>query len=314
LHRRSIGPTFSEMAFALSSKATMGDSLALVAEAEIAALPRGDTPWTASDRAVPSLDERVHETRKTIKRLRALLRLFRSALPRSVYREEDARLRELAHALGGARDATALRESLELLVSRAGGAPLRDGLPALTGELRGTTAALSAETRTTLDSVQDALAAFSGRARGIQVEGADWTVLAPGFRDTYARGRRAFRRALERTTERRLHRLRSAVKRHQYQLTLLEPLWPELIRASRHEAQRLGELLGDDHDLSLLERRIRSLVERPGGLSLGPALLAEAARAHTELRRDALDLAARVYAEAPRHAAARFGRYFDAWR
>ncbi|HEX6275552.1 MAG TPA: CHAD domain-containing protein [Polyangiaceae bacterium] len=304
------------MAFALSAKAAMGDGIALVSAREVAALPRS-APEVGGDGAAPSLDERVHETRKTIKRLRALLRLYRGALPRAVYDEEDARLRRLARALGGARDAAALRESLELLVSRAppdSRARLRDGAAVLAEALGADLPLASNETRATLDSVQEALGAFAERARAVRIERSGFATIAPGFRRTYARGRRAFGQALERTTERRLHRLRALVKRHQYQLTLLEPLWPEPIRASRREAQRLGELLGNDHDLALLEHRMKSVAERREVLSLAPEFRAAVAATHAELRRDALDLAARVYAETPRQITARFRAYFDAWR
>jgi CHAD domain-containing protein len=303
------------MAFVLPSKATLDESLALVATREVSALQHG-TP--GADRGEKqALDERVHETRKSIKRLRALLRLYRAALPHAVYSAEDARLRELAHGLGGARDAVALRESLELLVSRGTGdarARLHEGLPVLAGALGDGAGTPRDETLAALRSVHDALGAFAKRAGGVRLELSGWAAVGPGFRRTYARGRRAFQRALERTSERRLHRLRAFVKRHQYHLTLLEPLWPEPIRACRHEAQRLGELLGNDHDLSLLERRFESLTERPDVLALEPAFRAATGAVHTELRRDALDLAARVYAESPRRIAARFREYFDAWR
>jgi hypothetical protein len=103
------------------------------------------------------------------------------------------------------------------------------------------------------------------------------------------------------------------VKRHQYQLALLEPLWPDPIKAFRQEAKRLGELLGQAHDLSLLERRFKSVSERPEVAPLEPVLRTVAEGCHSAFQREALDLGARLYAESPARFAARYREYFDAW-
>src|SRR5262245_16918299 len=99
------------MTFTLTSKGSLGESLGLVAAGEIGSLLDGGSE--------SRLDERVHETRKSIKRLRALLRLYRGALGHALFGLEDSRLRELGRSLGGARDAVALRESLERLTQAA---------------------------------------------------------------------------------------------------------------------------------------------------------------------------------------------------
>src|SRR5262245_29730710 len=100
------------MSFALSSKSSLTESLEHVLTKEVEALlaePRDETKAA----------ERVHEARKSMKRLRALLRLYRGGLAHSLYSREDSALRELGRALARARDAVALRESLERLVLAA---------------------------------------------------------------------------------------------------------------------------------------------------------------------------------------------------
>jgi CHAD domain-containing protein len=164
-----------------------------------------------------------------------------------------------------------------------------------------------------LHSAHGALRAFRERAPSFTVEKTGWSAIAPGFRRTYARGRRALARAIPRPTEKRLHTLRIDVKRHQYQLTLLEPLWPEPVKAFRQEAQHLGELLGHDHDLALLERRFEALRNRPELASLERPFRNAVEQTHAELRREAFDLGARVYAESPGKLVSRYREYFDAW-
>lgn len=301
------------MSFALPSKSNLAESLALVTKGEI-----DDLFQRVADAASSSekLDETVHETRKSIKRLRALLRLYRGALGHALYVREDARLREIAHSLGGARDAVALHESFARLLESAPAherARLADQEAAFTRALDDAPRANTDELVALLHSAHDALGALRERAPSFTVEKTGWSAIAPGFRRTYARGRRALSRAIHRPSEKRLHSLRIDVKRHQYQLTLLEPLWAEPVKAFRQEAQRLGELLGHDHDLALLERRFEALRARPELASLERSFRNAAEQSHAELRREAFDLGARVYAESPGKLVSRYREYFDAW-
>jgi CHAD domain-containing protein len=301
------------MNFSLSSKTNLAESLARVTQGEIDDLVQRTAGASAS---AERLDEAVHETRKSIKRLRALLRLYRGALGHALYVREDARLREIAHSLGGARDAVALRESFSRLLESAPAADrarLTDHRAALASVLDDEPVANTDELVVMLRSAHDALGELRERAPSFTVEKTGWSAIAPGFRRTYARGRRHLSRAVHRPTEKRLHTLRIDVKRHQYQLTLLEPLWPEPVKAFRQEVQKLGELLGHDHDLALLERRFDALRDQPELSSLGRSFRNATEHRHAELRREAFDLGARVYAEMPGMLLARYREYFDAW-
>jgi CHAD domain-containing protein len=78
------------------------------------------------------LDEAVHDTRKRLKRLRAALRLERSAIGDETYRRENAAFRDLGKRLSAPRDAMVLIETLDELTDR-----FRDELPPdMTGPLR----------------------------------------------------------------------------------------------------------------------------------------------------------------------------------
>ena len=65
------------------------------------------------------VDERtVHETRKALKRLRALLRLLRAELGEETFARENAALRDIAARLAGARDAEVMLATLHALIER----------------------------------------------------------------------------------------------------------------------------------------------------------------------------------------------------
>ena len=62
----------------------------------------------------------VHETRKSLKRLRALLRLIRPAIGESVFHHENTQLREIARILSSARDRHVLLETVAKPVKQVG--------------------------------------------------------------------------------------------------------------------------------------------------------------------------------------------------
>jgi CHAD domain-containing protein len=70
----------------------------------------------ASDREI---GEAVHEARKSLKRLRALVKISRPALGDARYRRENAEFRQTGRLLSAARDAKVLIETLDGLLERA---------------------------------------------------------------------------------------------------------------------------------------------------------------------------------------------------
>src|SRR5262250_3558709 len=96
------------MAFELKAGETLGDGIHRIAEKEIDKV-RG----YANGSPRGSRDEMVHEVRKSLKKLRTLLRLVRPSLGRKTYRQENIALRDIARPLTGVRDAAILVEALD---------------------------------------------------------------------------------------------------------------------------------------------------------------------------------------------------------
>jgi CHAD domain-containing protein len=269
------------------------------------ALERATNELRAKDRDV---NERVHETRRQLKQLRALLRLVSPGLGK-VQRAKDTQLKRAARALASSRDAAALHEALSELLERQPTSErprldlhanaFRQLLPAVAGA----DASGIADALTVLDN----LATLPASPR----DSIDWSTLRRGFRRTYARARRELAVSLEHPDSERLHRLRTQVKRHQHQLDLLTPLWPKVVGARRREVSRLGELLGREHDLSRLAAELEKAPVSDETRAVMSSLTTERRQ---RLRAEALELARRAFAEPPRRIAARFRRYLEIWR
>jgi CHAD domain-containing protein len=109
----------------------------------------------------------------------------------------------------------------------------------------------------------------------------------------------------------RFHDWRKRVKYHRYHLDLLHEIWPRQLKGRRKEVKALGTLLGDEHDLAVLQD---VLAAEGGNLDGAGALSDLAGRRRAELREEMRLLGARVFAERPKALARRYRCYWRAWR
>jgi CHAD domain-containing protein len=279
----------------------------------------------------------VHETRKALKRLRALLVLVEDELGREQTARERELLRDAGQLLAGARDAEVRLTTLDGLIA---GAPRklahRRGVVRLRAQLaaeRDASAedALSAQTREQLLLV---LRQMHARVAGWTLRGAEGiTAVEPALRRRYRRGRRAIPHKVrgERHRARAFHEWRKRVKDLRYEAEILErardggaPSLPvarrrrkraktsgdaTYIRDIAKSADELGEMLGEEHDLGVLAERIRGAGERdavrvPAGRRTRRALLKLIAKRRRQIRREALKIGGSLYGTRP-------SRYLD---
>jgi len=254
-------------------------------------------------------DVRIHETRKHLKRLRALLQLAVAAIEPAALREEMAAAREAAGVLAELRGQAALLVCFEDLIQRSPELPDPGALARLRAVL-GADVAAGAPSEASIEQARDVLLRARARVTHLsltEVEG--WDALAPGFRETYRRARRAYTRALVEPSAERLHAFRTPAKRHLYQVELLSRSWEAPLSSLRQELSDLGELLGDHHDLSLLRLELEA---RPELQTESKALQSMVKKRLGKLERAAFSLAARAFAEKPAAITRRFGAYFRA--
>jgi CHAD domain-containing protein len=264
-----------------------------------------------------SRDEAVHEVRKSLKKLRALLRLVRPAIGNATYRAENVGFRDVARPLTEVRDAKILIETLDGLIAHfkehVKGRSFDDVRKALQANLRAVRKRVLEE--------QDAFgvtAEVLRRARERVKDWADvpnrWSSLGRGLQDVYRQARDAFGGANADPTVETLHEWRKQAKYLRYQLEVLRPLWPERLGELAGEADCMGELLGDDHDLAVLRQALTDDAAGPGDEGDREALLALIDRRRSELRQEAQLLGNRFFVDRPREFARRLERYWKAWR
>ena len=141
-----------------------------------------------------------------------------------------------------------------------------------------------------------------------------WFSIGDGLGETYRRARDAFFEAQKDPQIEKLHEWRKQAKYLRYQLEILEPLWPERLEELAGEADTMGRLLGDDHDLTLLRQMLTSDPSQFGDRADVELLFALIEHRQTQLRRQATVLAERFFAEPSADFTRRLKGYWRTWR
>jgi CHAD domain-containing protein len=246
-------------------------------------------------------EEAVHEARKDLKKLRALLRLVRGELGESTFAREGVCFRDAGRELAAARDSDVMLATLKGLDIPAG----------LEWELR---KAIQAHLARNGDGGRHAAAAgvvamlreARGRVAGWPLERSSFGALGDGLERTYRRGRRDFKAVRASPSVEGLHEWRKRVKELWYHHTLLRTLWPPVMKAVGDEAHELADRLGDDHDLAMLAGWVSEHADADA------EFFDAVERRRAELQAEALDLGARLYAERPKAFTRRLRRLWKA--
>jgi CHAD domain-containing protein len=253
--------------------------------------------------------ELVHEARKAIKRMRALARLLRHELGEPEFRRVNDSLRAAARRLAGARDAEVRLATLNALAKRHPRVLAAERIRPLSERLeseRGGTIEPADRDRVLAD-----IASMRRQLARWNLVEHDFQALAPGLRRIYREGRRRQRR-VERARARNaqdLHDWRKRVKSLYYVLDMVGGTSSKGVRRTTRRANRLGDLLGEEHDLWMLGAYVERRPEVFGEDSATrDALLERIARRRKRLRGRALTLGGRLYKRKPGSFTRRIGR------
>ena len=248
-------------------------------------------------------DAAVHEARKSLKKLRSLLRMISPSLGNAV-KKENAALRELGRGLSRMRDAAAMLETVNLLGKKYKGEPAARDL----AELRSLFVQRRTAARTDSEAIATAEAGVT-TLRGLRRRLNNWNLAAdvhsmePGFKRIYSRGRKACSRAEKNANPENLHELRKRVKDYWYQVRLLESIWPSGAKSPEKSLRDLQEWLGDAHNLAVLREETTT-----GGLT---ALINDFEK---ELSGKSLAAALKLYELKPAAHVRQIAQLWEAWR
>jgi len=257
-------------------------------------------------------DTPVHETRKHLKKARAVLRLVRKEIGRAMFRQQDHRLRDAARLVSDVRDAEVRLETVRHLASIK---PTRNR--ALYGrleellclELESFLAAFAEWQREIIPMLQQARDAID-----------EWPVhefggpqLVRAVQASYKRARRQLADARKDPAPEVFHDFRAKTKVLFYQLRILRPMQPVVLKKLHQELDAVTELLGRAHDLMFLGERLRQGDDNAAWQRDRHKLVAVIEISENDLQRAARDLAERFFSERPRDFGDRLDTWFNEW-
>lgn len=252
--------------------------------------------------------EGVHEVRKEIKRLRAIFRLTRGRRSQNEHRKTAKLMRLAAKPLALSRDARVTRKAFESLVGRRA-----RQFPSLQSALntycRHAERSFKAQDFAAL--TRFILKKTDGRLDDWEPQRAGWAEIKACLKRSYTCGRNACRLARSKPEPDHFHEWRKAVKNLWYQLDFLCPNWSPQTKAMLEGLEKLGEQLGEEHDLVLLESFAKEHAELRQETALLQHLI-DAQRGRFGKR--VQQLGSRLYAAGPETTCGQLERAWKAWR
>ncbi len=246
--------------------------------------------------------EAVHDARKRFKRVRALYRLIQRDQP-EFRRRENARIRDMAHTLSAVRDATALVETVNYLAEHATSA---EELAALTvasnalTERRDRIASeehdLPAKMAAAIATCRQAIAAL-GELDLDDDPRKTAKRLAAAWKKQRLRALAALAACEEHADAEVYHDLRKSGQTYWMHLSLLGEIWPSAMLAKQMQAKELVDLLGHEHDLSVLTGLVNESPELFGDSETLALVLGAIIARQQALRHEAVRKAHEVFAD-----------------
>lgn len=244
----------------------------------------------------------VHDVRKRFKRVRALYRLIEPDA-KAFRGQENARIRDIAKTLSTARDATALIETTEYLVGDATSAEEIAALTFASNALIARRDSIVAAETDLEDKIATAIGQCDAAIDALQTLdlGHGISRTAKCLQKAWRKQRKAAASALAACHAEPeadvFHDLRKSGQIYWMHLSLLRDLWPSAMRAKHDDARLLVELLGHEHDLSVLTQLINEEPELFGNGDTMARLLGAVISKQQMLRHEALDMADTVFAD-----------------
>jgi CHAD domain-containing protein len=292
------------MAYRLEPGESVREGLPRIAREELARAGAGLLEATAGGR-----DGAIHEARKSVKKVRAILRLMRGELGRT-FGIENRRLREVGRRLSVYRDGAVMIETLDRL---AGFRPDERNAAELAG-IRRDLAANQRRQRLG-DGMTAAMSRAAGELLAVEARIGRWRLvmdgpvaLAPGIETAYRGGRARLADARRHARPEYCHEWRKRVKDHWYHLRLLESRWNPVMRARERSLKELETCLGEHHNLEVLAARLEADRRKPREADRCRKSIGAMQR---ELRAKAIKLGERLYGEPPEAFAKRVA---ELWR
>jgi hypothetical protein len=257
----------------------------------------------------------VHESRKTLKRLKALFKLVRAGLPAKQYAREYRVVRDAGRALSGMRDLEVLPltlASLRATASDIDGVAVEQLGKAIDRARAKATAQATGDAN--FAAAVAALEKAADRYPRLELGDNSFPALAAGAADGLRALRRQHKVAVASGVDEDYHDWRKNAQLHWRHVRLLSQVWPVFMTARLSASKCLADTLGYDHDLTVLSHFIADVPVNQLGAARRCALLDTVRTRQLDLRHEARAYAGLLVVDRPRQFAKKLCAYHEARR
>ena len=247
-------------------------------------------------------DETIHSIRKSIKRIRATLRMIRFPLGEKIYNQENLFLRDINRTISALRDSKVNIEVFQKLTGHLSGKEEKsvDVVNKLLADEYQQLKEQFDDNNKGKEQLRSLLNEARRRLALPELDNIRKGSVMRGIRKTYRRGKKSLTIAGHDLSDHNLHELRKQVKHLWYQVQLIRFLWDPYFTSLEKSIENISNSLGEDHDLTELKLKltasdIRDNVSR----EFTDNLLNLIEEKQQAIRKDIWPEVKRIYAEAP---------------
>ena len=299
------------MAFALKSSETFDSGIKRILHHELGDI-NDQLSSIKGNKKTP-----FHEARKGLKKCRSALRLIRPDIGETAFRRENTACRDVARLASEIRDAQVMVDTFDELMDHYPNKIGSDVLEPIRREIRKRASRRIEESLQRPSQFRKARADLKKsdeRIAHLRLEEKGWDSIETGMFELYRQGRKKYRRAEKGPSDTSFHEWRKTTKYLRHGLELVEGSWPNVLGETTKELHALGDLLGADHDLTMLREELEKKPSELGGAKKLEPLIALIDRRQQELRQQALVSGEKLFAEKPGAFIKRLHHYYNAWR
>lgn len=259
-------------------------------------------------------DKSVHEFRKCMKRLRALVKLIRDETGDNQYRDMNTVFRDTARELSAVRDIAVFRTLTRELMHDGSHGIDRKSLEILYRHYQNrykNQASSVIHTGTIPEKLTHTIQILSDLPDRLRVVNDDFGVFRRGLQQIYRRGKNACTYATQFPTMEHFHELRKRVKDLWHASQILHPSWPDYMLMLTDTLKSASEHLGREHDLAVLQEYMKN--EQVSGLDdiASQRLQRQIWMIRKKLQETILSQCALIYAESDKDFVSRIKTYWE---
>jgi CHAD domain-containing protein len=296
--------------FKLTPKETTAENFQRILAGEL------DNIISHCDSNPEKIHKSIHEIRKCIKKIRAILRLVRDEIGYSTYYRENAFYRDMGRSLSQIRSYNVLIETSRILQSDLSSSIPENKIEPLINSIQirrdKFLEILFLQANFIVDISKQAVEAKK-RIADYSVEHDDFRAFKGGLIRIYKQGMRYRDLARVQPSYHNLHDLRKRMKYLWYQMLILQPIFPSMLEAYAETLGSIGENLGIYHDFSELQLYL----ERNTGIiedSINDTLAEGCEFKKISILNRTWNSIDAIYSEKPKAIADRFTNYWETYR